>query len=438
MWSTWPFAPVFGRPKYATKSELIWDTGSSLMIHSAEKVDATRGQVSRALHCSEVAFWPDPDTLMTGLMQGLPRARDTICILESTGNGVGGYFYEAYQAAKEGESDYVAVFVPWWRHEEYVAPEDQALRKLAVEEKALAKLMKGEFSEEMIAAKLKWRRWKIADLQGDEEKFCQEFPATDDEAFISKGTNVFPIPDLRLCYSQSKFAAGELIRDRGGKLSFLPRPDGPLRIFRMPDMVPEMSQGYIVAGDPTHAYSRNKYGSDNAIIQVVNRRSFEQVAVWHGMITPVDLADEIAKLSEFYNWGLATCEIEGPGYATIGRLTSLYPYIYQHTLEDRWEGDRRGIPLGWSTNYQRKHLAVGWLKKLVVDHSLKIHDARTFEEMKNYILIDGEMSPSRRGEHDDHVMSLAIAIACSQQEGPLYPLPTTVMGPRYLQAVEGE
>lgn len=438
MWETWAFTDLFGKPKYATKAEMVWGTGpakgSSMHIHSAEKVNATRGVMSRALHCSEIAFWPDPDTLMVGLKQGLPRGRNTICIEESTANGVGGYFYDAYMAAKEGESEYLCIFIPWWRHEEYQAPQDRELGKLTAEEKALTKLMKPLYDAEEIAAKLKWRRWKIDDdLKGDEDMFRQEYPATDEEAFISKGTNVFPIDKLRAVYQQSRFAQGELVRGRDGKLEFIARPDGPLRIFAKPDMSLQMAQGYIAAADPTHAYSRNKFGSDHAIIQVIDRRTFEQIAVWHGVVTPVHLADEVAKVAEYFNWALATVEIEGPGYATIGRLTSLYPHIYTHQLEDRWEGDRESVQLGWSTNYQRKHLAVGWLKTLVVDGSLLLHDARTFEEMKNYILVDGEMAPSRRGDYDDHVMSMAIGVTCSIQAGPLPPL--AARPPRFLQVV---
>jgi len=172
---------------------------------------------------------------------------------------------------------------------------------------------------------------------------------------------------------------------------------------------------YVVAGDP----SKTTYG-DGACIQVINRLTLEQVAVWHGHIDPVPFAHIIMELGYFYNTALVNSEIEGPGYATIAvLLDQSYPEIWQHRWADKAPGKVSGS-YGWSTNYQRKHWAMAQVKFLLGQTALRIHDEITYDQMTTYVTLNnGELGPASIKLYDDAVMAYAIAIVSTMTEPQL-------------------
>jgi hypothetical protein len=399
-WDYWPFNSLRSL-KHSTQRRLTWaETGSSMRIATANNVKSGRGRTIQALHASEVAFWEDPETLMTGLAQTIPNDHGTIVIMESTANGIGNYWWSMWQDAVAEENDYVPLFFPWYHHPEYQI-EDTWLTKTDLDEYEYWLYQDLEVDLEHIA----WRRWAIQNLcHGDEAQFKQEYPATAAEAFLTTGRHVFPLQRLAECYRPMK---GQrcFLRFEAGRYERIADPLGPMTIFRWPGMDEE----YMVAGDP----SRTIQG-DPACIQVINRRSFEQVAVWHGQIDPVSFADELAKIGRYYNNAVVTTEIEGGGYATIGALVKGgYPRIWQHRWADKHQG-KIGQNFGWSTNYQRKHWAVGDTIKLLSDRSITIHDEKTYNQMVSYQVINqyGEMGGPRDG-NDDAVMAFVIGICCT-------------------------
>jgi hypothetical protein len=410
-WDSFPYRKMF-EAKYASRKELTWrDTGSSIKVATAKNLRAGRGRTINALHASEVAFWDHPEELMLGMRQAVPSRPGSLIVLESTANGVGNWFYDTWNAAIEGEVEYEPLFFPWWKHPEYTATYvgvQEALSHLSEDERILKALGVEDDS-------LAWRRWAIRNLaDGDINRFMQEYPATPEEAFIASGANVFPHESLKRVYEPEDPMRGYLLKE-GDQVRFVPDRHGPLRVFKMPSADTDWGR-YFVGGDPTHTTR-----GDNAAAQVINRRTYEQVAIWHGRIDPMGFADELAKLGAFYNWAEISTEIEGPGYATIGRLTALdYPHLWRHRWAERSPG-KINETMGWSTTAKRKEWAIGHLLKLVVDGDVAIHDRRTYDEMRNYVTLDGGGYGPADGEHgyDDCVMSLAIAAICSQTDGPL-------------------
>jgi len=409
-WDTFPFKPMF-RAKHASRKELVWDDlGSSIRIATARNIRAGRGRTINALHASEVAFWERPEELMLGMRQTVPNRPGSLIILESTANGVGNWFYDTWNAAVEGDVEFEPLFFPWWKHYEYTASWTgltEPLYELDEDERGYKAL--GADDDH-----LKWRRWAIRNLaDGDVLQFMQEYPATPEEAFIASGMNVFPHEHLTACYQPMDPVRGFLLRE-GENVRFVPDRFGPLRVFRMPSKDTDWGN-YFIGGDPTHTTR-----GDNAAAQVINRRTYEQVAIWHGKIDPMGFGEELAKLGTFYNMAEIATEIEGPGYATIGALQQMdYPHLWRHRWADKAPG-KIGETVGWSTTQKRKEWAIGHMLKLIVDHDLIIHDRRTFDESRNYVTLDIGYGPADE-EHgfDDCVMAFAIAAICSRTEGPL-------------------
>lgn len=409
-WETFPWKRLY-TTRYMSRREMAWrETGSTLRIATAKNVRAGRGRTITSLHASEVGFWDRPNELMLGLRQSVPNNPHTMIVLESTANGVGNFFYHTWQAAVTGDVEYEPLFFPWWRHPEYTSTHialPSYLGHTNDEEKLLQRI--GVDDDHMA-----WRRWAIANLcGGDINRFHQEYPSTPEEAFIVTGTNVFPIAPLRAIFHPEDGVDGFLNR-KGDKVEFAPARGGPLTVFRKPSTNQDWGK-YYIGGDPSHA----TFG-DFACAQVINRRTYEQVAIYRRKVDPMTFAEELAKLGIYYNTAGVAPEVEGPGYATIGRLIELdYPNIYRQRFADKNPGKIAEM-YGWSTSWKRKEWAVGFLIKLITDNSLILHDQHTFDEMRDYVTLDnGGYAPadSKHG-HDDTVMAMAIACICAATEGP--------------------
>lgn len=119
MWDQWPLRALFSTTR-ASARRLSWaETLSNFRVSTAKGTQVGRGSTIHAVHGSEVAFWENADELMPPLNEAVPMSPGTIIILESTANGVGGFFYDTWMAAERGESDYVPMFFPWHKHGEY-------------------------------------------------------------------------------------------------------------------------------------------------------------------------------------------------------------------------------------------------------------------------------------------------------------------------------
>lgn len=423
-WGTYPLKQ-YHTEKYNGKQHLAWeDLGSEIQVATAKNVDAGRSKTLQALHASEVAFWDEPETLMTGLRQSIPTYGLTAIFLESTANGVGNYFHKTWNEAAKGENEYTPHFFPWWKHPEYRAQylpvEDRGKYDLDLLDADELSLRKRGIADD----RLIWRRWAIINLcQGDLMKFHQEYPATPHEAFISTGRNVFPLPNLVNHYEPRRGKRGNLI-EVNGKLQFHEAENGFVTVFSYPS--PDHDWGvYVIGADPTHTTA-----GDYACAQVLNRRTLEQVAVYRRKIDPANFANDLRRLGYFYNEALIAPEKTGPGYATIGALlNSNYPYVYQSQKVDTVQGSI-GDTFGWGTNRQTKHLAIAHLTKAIMDkrhkvagedYGLVLHDEGTVSELRDYITTaDGQGYTNSDGSlFDDTVMALAIAITVHNIEPPV-------------------
>lgn len=417
-WETWRFRDLY-TIRHQSINNLRWDdNGSGIRIATAKNVGAGRSRTIQFLHGSEVAFWPDAVTLMTGLANSIPDTHPSFIVLESTANGIGGYFYDQWNAAVDGESDFTPLFFPWHQHPQYTATHLQLagetdiasiLGALSDEERVLRAL--GISDERLI-----WRRWQIRNkLNNDVMKFHQEYPTTPEEAFVVTGHNVFPEAELTTCYEPMEPAQGYLVEE-GGKVRFQPSLDGPLAIYRWPGR--DMTRcKYMIAGDATRSIT-----GDFSCAQVLNRRTWEQVAVFRKKIDPVSFGDQMTLLGRYYNYAILCPEIQGAGDATISRLISLqYPFLFEHRKAEKIPGQPETV-YGWWSGVRAKQEAVGNLLKVVVDGGsgaggIVIHDHKTYQEMRAYVSDDkGGFKNGASEKHDDTVTALAIAMTCTLYE----------------------
>ena len=114
----WPCDPPL-RALTATRDELVLDNKSRIFASTAGNVRTGRGFTLHALHASEVAYWPDAEAAMLSLLQTVPDTPGTTVIIESTANGMGGWFHDLWRTARAGANNFAPVFVGWQHVAEY-------------------------------------------------------------------------------------------------------------------------------------------------------------------------------------------------------------------------------------------------------------------------------------------------------------------------------
>jgi hypothetical protein len=163
---------------------------SGYAVGTAGNKGVGRSQTIQLFHGSEVAFWENGEEHAKGVLQAISNEAGTEVILESTANGIGNYFHSLWQAAIGGDSEYQAIFIPWYWQDEYSAKSDNL--NLTEYEKELLQMFEYDgLTHNHIA----WRRIKIREFSSDQEAglelFKQEYPFTADEAFRNPIGNVF-------------------------------------------------------------------------------------------------------------------------------------------------------------------------------------------------------------------------------------------------------
>jgi len=196
--------PVLVKPSTGASNakELIFDKlDSGYKVGTAGNKSVGRGNTLQFFHGSEVAFWPHAAEHAKGIMQAIPDEPGTEVLLESTANGIGNYFHQQWQRAEAGESEYQAIFVPWFWQDEYRKPVPDGF-STTPEEDELKRLY--ELDDEQIM----FRRFKIAELSADgmdgESAFKQEYPFTAAEAFQVSGEDTLIQPESVVKARQTK------------------------------------------------------------------------------------------------------------------------------------------------------------------------------------------------------------------------------------------
>ena len=165
---------------------------SGYRIGTAGNKTVGRSSTVQFLHASECAFYSHAAEHAKGIMQTVPSEPGTEIFIESTANGLGNYFHQQWQLAESGESEFIAVFIPWFWQDEYrkEVPIDFHPDEYEMELKKLY-----ELDDQQLA----WRRIKIIELSvsGSDglKAFKQEYPLNAVEAFQVTGEDCFISPE---------------------------------------------------------------------------------------------------------------------------------------------------------------------------------------------------------------------------------------------------
>ncbi len=404
--------------QYSNKIEISFDNssetkrkedpglGSSIRVDTANNPNAFRGFTGQNLHCSELAFWEKPDEVMLGLLQAIPAIAESMIIIESTANGAGGYFYHMWKDAKAGENDFVPIFIPWHEDPEYrkILPPD--FKILDMNHPIHGNELKLKERYNLDDEQIWWRRWYIKNYcNNDPLKFKQEYPITDNEAFVATGSNVFDTDTIEEYRETVKPAPrGEFMETNKG-IEFEEKSNGRWWIWEKP----EEDNRYVMGFDVAEGLAEGNFSSG----QILDKKHIEQVAEFHGHLKPEVLALEIKKAGLYYNGALAAVEANNHGLTTLAALKPIYFRIYYQREFDK-RVNKMTRKMGWHTNRKSKPLMIDRLEKTIRNKEIIINSSLTLDELAEYVeKIDPNTHNVKMGAAgqglDDRVMALAIA-----------------------------
>lgn len=165
-----------------------YENGSLNRFATAGGVAVGAGDTLNLLHRSEIAKWKaNKEETLGDTSEALADVPNSICIDESSFKGRD-LFWSQFEAARNGETGFAAIFIPWFLDDRCIVPVERFER--TPEERDLIALARDDYGVELTDDNLQWRRQRIAVL--GEDRFRQERPATPEEAVQSASGLLFP------------------------------------------------------------------------------------------------------------------------------------------------------------------------------------------------------------------------------------------------------
>ncbi|MCJ7750613.1 MAG: hypothetical protein MUQ65_05910, partial [Armatimonadetes bacterium] len=381
-----------GEPRYLNRRELYWSSlNSRFWVGTAGSAASGRGHTVNNLHCSEFAFWPNPEKVLAGLTEAVPLSGRIV--IESTPNGMGNPFHDLWVQAKQGENPYRPHFYQWQWDSGYRLP-GSPLGELTEEEQQLRQ------ARNLDDDQLRWRREKRRQLR---DRFPQEYPENDGHCFLASGRCCFEMAALlaaraRIAAEPSPESISHLQARDGESLSVAP---AHLLVWRQP----EEGRKYVIGADVAEGLSHG----DASAACVLDTETGEQVAELHGRIPPGRFARLLDALGRLYQHAELGVEKNNHGHTvldTLGNTLGYYP-LYRHRGYDK--SGARSERSGYPTNAQTKPILIDDLAEALAEGFLLVHSTGLVDECLTFVTTDSGSQEAQPGKHDDRVIAAAIA-----------------------------
>ena len=398
-----------------------------------------RGKAITYLHGTETSSWGDEEGLASLLASLAENNPNRLYIFESTARGFN-MFHDMYVTAKRARTQ-KAIFCGWWRNEYYsVDPKSDIYRvywdgKLTPEEKEWTKDIKKLYDVDINSRQMAWWRWKLLEGIKEESLMYQEFPPTEDYAFIMTGTSFFSnsrCTDAAKISKKLKFDAYRYVMGANFQdTQVIPSNErmATLKIWEEPID----TAYYVIGADP--AYGSSDW-ADRFCIQVFRCYSdgMEQVAEFAtSELNTYQFAWVIAHLAGAYKNSTLNLEVNGPGQAVINELKNLKRQavaiggsmgrslmdVYGNMQNYLWRrNDTLSGPsnsIGWLTTSATKERMLSYMKDYFERSMMAIYSMDLLEEMKTIVRDGGTIQATGRNK-DDRVIASALAVAAYAEQ----------------------
>jgi len=396
-----------------TEQEIRWANDSSVDVLSAEGGEV-RGGGRHLILCDEVAFWRNPAMTLTGVLNMVPYLPETMVIVQSTANGIGGEFYELCMRAQDpaNQGGWEFVFFSWLEHPVY-AMELTIDEKAALQERLTPEELDLQLVHHATLEQLAWRRKTIAlECRGNLDVFNQEYPTTALDAFLASGRPVFDHKAIeRMPIAKGVSGELEVIEEPMGKrLFWKPGDTSALTVWKRP----QPGHRYVIGADPSKGkdVSGDGRGSnpDYSVAFVVDSGTGEQVALLRGRIRPAAFAEYLALLGRWYLRAYLVPEANDAGFIdALLRTGYLHSAIYKRQRDPT---DRRPVrieEIGFETTTLTRDWLVNAIDEAIRSMSIQIRSAVVAQECRTFVIKPNGKKEHQNGCHDDCVIALGLA-----------------------------
>ena len=393
------------------RSELQLSNGSIITCSTMGRTDKGRGNTAKLIHISEFAFVNSE--VATKQLLSLEQALrpDGHLIIESTANGLN-FFHNHYQKSKKKENAYKSFFYNYIdgscmfldEYKKYkkifknINGRDFSLADLTEEERQLM----NDYEDKTLDI-LCWRRLKIQNSSVDQ--FNQEYPLTDDMAFITSGASVFDNERIANILRALQLKKEKYLNKK--ELSDLPIELSKFygKSFFMYEK-PALATKYYIGVD-----SSEGIGKDYSTCVILDQDGKEVAMFKNNKIKPYEFAAFINELGRYYNKAYLVVEKASGGHSVIERLRYEYKYMNMSKYKSYDQFNRVQWQIGFDTNAKTKSLIINDLREMFETGQILINSSETVEEMKVFEIKENGSMGAMAGYHDDLVMSTALALA---------------------------
>ena len=395
-----------------------------------------KGKALTFLHATEVSEYGDEEG-MASLQASLAETNpERLFIYETTAQGYNS-FYDMWDSAKDAKSKR-AIFIGWWRNQFYRKGKDTMEYrvywdgKLSPEERKWTRAIKALYGVDIDDEQIAWWRWNLNEKTRDETLMYQNFPPTEDYAFVKSGSNFFNAARINDEFkiaiknkpSDFRFILRENFEDT--ELTACGEKLANLKIWQFP----KPGAHYVIGADP--AYGSSEWADRFcATVYRCYADGMEQVAEFNTAdCSTYQFAWVICYLAGAYMMNeKSTCmlnlEINGPGQAVWQEMINL-KRVAANSTSSAARGvfnvvaniqnfmfkrpDSFGAPSAYHTmtNAREKERMFNCFKDGFERGMIRVKSAGCIDEMKNIVRDDGFLGAPGRGK-DDRIVASGLA-----------------------------
>jgi hypothetical protein len=372
----------------------------------ATSKDALRGYTPTILIFDEAAYIDADEDFWSACMASLSTGGKVIVI--STPNGFDPIYYSIYSQAIKGMNDFKITEMFWFRDPRY----SKDLKLIKCDDIIHYMLNRGDYKDDEIT--LDYSNIKVSDrnfeeikeklnqgykaysswfeamskkLKFDKRKISQELECN----FLGSGDNVIPPETMKKI-----------------KENFIKEPENKFMggvLWQWKE--PVAGHRYIMGMDVSRGDSE-----DFTTFIIVDFDEREQVLEYIAKVPP-DIVAEIAyKWATMYNAFIVTDITGGMGVATSRKLQELgYKNLYIDGINpaDKWKWDPKQNDKIPGINFNSKRVLIVQAFEEALRFGFAVRSQRLFNELNTFVYVNGRPD-HQKGQHDDLIMALAMAI----------------------------
>lgn len=400
-------------------NEWVLKNGSSISFIEAGSTRKAshktgRGDTAHYVNFTEVAYWGHAGEVLNALAPGTEHSEPSFCF-DTTPNGKTGdgeWYYKRVMACKRGEIRGTVHFWAWFEDPRYsLRVDDREAFVASLDEEETRLVDAYGLSLEQLA----WRREKIAETHGGEDKFKEIYPETLESAFRSTVDNVFD-PDVMRHHERSielsgeRWLPGEKVRSALTEFSHAgfksplyqdeDRWPGFTRIYHPPS---SLNAPYSMGVD----CSEGRRGGDAQALAIVDRHA-QITAIARMRVDPIIFASIVQILSTVYDL-LPRIEDQSTGKKVAGYITE---EVAPSEIAKRGAHPilERSLPAVLEkTSAAHRPKLISYLIHTIGTEDVFIPDRVIFDEMTTFVETSSGKVEHAPGHHDDILFALAIA-----------------------------